>query len=136
MLSSPQQELSKLASYSADQIPDIWPFVRGHICRGLERSDWNPTEVLEGLVKSELQLWTSEREGFIEAALVTAMAEDYCLLLCVGGGNLGHWKDHLQVIERWAKDHGVNGVRIYGRRAWLRALPGFREKWVVMEKAI
>lgn len=136
MLTSPRPEKSSLHTYQADQIPDIWPFVRPHIARGLEDSDWVPSEVLESLLKSEMQLWTSENQGFIESAVVTAIQDGYCLLLCAGGGNLNHWKHYLVVIEEWAKDNGVDEIRIYGRRGWLRALPGFRERWVEMVKQL
>lgn len=73
--------------------------------------------VEEGLKKDELQLWTDK-----DMAVVTAMIEDYCLLLVCGGNGIETCIKGLPVIEEWAKNNGKKEMRIYGRKGWARVL--------------
>jgi hypothetical protein len=82
-----------------------------------------------------MQLWTS-RNDVIEAALVTTLQDDYCLLLCAGGDNADEWTQWLPIVEQWAKEHGMNKMRLYGRIGWLRKLKGFRAEYTKMTKVI
>jgi hypothetical protein len=135
-LTLPQQENSELYTYQPHQIDLIWGQVKEHIERGLDTSYYTLEEVNEALKKSEMQLWVSRRGDHVEAAMVTAIHDGYCLLLACGGENLQGWAKYLPLVERWAKGIGFNEMRIYGRRGWLRALPGFKEKTVEMVKKL
>ena len=130
------QDRFDLVCYGPEDIDALWPTVAPLIQRGLdEGSDYTIHDILSGLTNSEMQLWTAQKDG-IRAALVTALHDDYCLLAVVGGEDVHAWKDWLKVLEVWAKEKGARELRIYGRRGWLRVLPGFEVRTTEMVKVL
>ena len=128
--------MSRLVCFGSDQIDWIWPAVKEHIQLALNQgSDYTLEQIKEGLQKAEMQLWTSYNHGY-EAALVTALHDDYCLLLACGGTNAREWIEWYPIVEKWAKSKGAKEFRIYGRRGWLRMLEGFSEKYTVLTRTI
>ncbi|NJN46760.1 MAG: hypothetical protein HC808_10100 [Candidatus Competibacteraceae bacterium] len=128
--------MSELVCFTSDQIRAVWPEVSPHLQRGLDRgSNYTLRDIYKGLRRQKMQLWTS-RNDVIEAALVTSLQDGYCLLLCAGGSNADEWVHWLPVIERWAKEHGFNEMRLYGRIGWLRKLKGFRAVYTKMVKQL
>lgn len=129
--------MSELVCYKSEQIRGVWPQVRDHIKRALDRgSNYTLTNIYVGLRKNRMQLWTSQHGGYIEAALVTSIQDGYCLLLAAGGENLEQWIGWLPIVEDWAKENGATEFRIYGRIGWLRRLNGFRAEYTKMVKQL
>jgi len=122
--------MSELVCYPAEDIPTVWGLVSGHVQKALDRgSDYTAQQIYEGLCDRQMVLWTSQKDGYIEAALVTAIYEENgvksCSLIAAGGENLDSWVDWLGHVEQYAREHGAEELRIYGRYAWLRKLKGF-----------
>ena len=116
--------MSSLVCYTQDQIPYVWDEVQPLIKRALDRgSNYTLQDIRLGLCTSEMQLWTWRGEK-VEAALVTAIQSKddakWCLLLALGGTNLHEWKEHLPIVEEWARSHDCDELRIYGRSGWKR----------------
>lgn len=82
-----------------------------------------------------MQLWTSVRDGRFDAAVVTKLQDNYCLILTAGGERLEDWVQWLDIIEAWAKDNGCEEMRIYGRIGWSRVL-GYNVEYTKMTKKL
>ena len=120
-MQNPQAE-SSLVCYLPEHIPSIWADVHPLIGKALDRgSRYNRTDIFYGLIDGTMQLWTHHNQG-IEAALVTKLDDDYCLLLACGGTNMAKWQDYIAFVEDWAKSKGCKEMRIYGREGWAKAL--------------
>ena len=130
--------MSRLVTYQPDQIPGIWPYVKHHVARALDRgSIYTLQDIYERLCEGKFQLWTSQSEH-CEAALITAIQEKdckFCLLLAAGGRNMRVWVQWLPHVEEWAREHGCKELRIYGRIGWARAA-NFEIVYTKMRKAI
>jgi hypothetical protein len=59
-----------------------------------------------------------------------------CVILAWGADNQKQCQPLLQVIEDHAKAEECAAVWLYGREGWKRALPDFKLKAVIMEKAL
>ena len=96
------QAKSELVCFLPEHIPSLWATVSPLIDKALPRSRYTLSDIFNGLVTSKMQLWTaySFTGGRIEAALVTALQDGYCLLLACGGENMAEWKQWLNHKER------------------------------------
>jgi hypothetical protein len=125
---------SELVCYLPEYIPHVWAEVHPFIGTALERgSIYNRTQIFDGLIDSTMQLWTSQRDGEIEACLVTKIEEDYCLLLACAGENMQEWGKYFTILEDWAKSNGCKSLRIHGRVGWAKAF-GFEIEYAVMRR--
>lgn len=127
---------SDLICYLPEHIPDVWADVHPLIGRALDRgSRYNRTDIFYGLLDGTMQLWTHHENGCINAALVTKLDDDYCLLLACGGENMAKWQKYIGLVECWAKSKGCKEMRIYGRQGWGRAL-GYEVEYVKLRKPL
>ena len=116
----PLQE--KFRTYPSTEVLSVWPVVKPLIAVALDRgSNYTIEQIKAGLTKAEMQLWTCETDH-IQAALVTSLQDDFCLLLALGGYNMWTWREWLPIVEAWAKSKGCKEMRIYGRRGWAKVL--------------
>ncbi len=96
--------------------------------------------ILIGLKRAQLQLWCAFDQDKMIMAGITEIA-DYpkvrqCLLFLCGGKRMDLWLEALPYVEQWAKEQGCRKVLISGRRGWLRALKGYTERSIVIERDI
>jgi hypothetical protein len=126
---------ARFRTYQSTEFAEVWDEVRPLIQRALDRgSEYDINDILLGLSKTEMQLWTCETDH-IQAALITSLQDDFCLLLAIGGDNMTTWKHWIPAVESWAKAKGCREMRIYGRRGWSKAL-GYRIEFTKMSKAL
>lgn len=97
------------------------------------------TKSIEDAVLSGASLvwiaWDGEKIKAAAATELTATDTDkFCVLTACGGEDMSEWLPLLSQIETYAKDEGCKALRIFGRRGWLRALDGYRETAIVIEK--
>lgn len=85
-------------------------------------------EAKTGIEAGYFRLYTGHRS----AALVSCDQDVWRIGL--GGGDLAELKALEAVIDYERQEKGVPKLQIVGRRGWLRALPGYAERAVVMEK--
>ncbi len=57
-----------------------------------------------------------------------------CLIGHIGGDDMEKWLGFLPMIESYAREQGCVGMKIVGRKGWLRVLPDYEQTAVVMEK--
>lgn len=109
-----------ITTYQPEEIPLVWNEIEPLVEKGLARgSVFTKEDIYDGLRKCLLQLWAWEPRE-IEAILVTTIHEDACLLLLTAGKNMQDWKDHLPLIENWARSHHCKELLIQGRKGWSR----------------
>lgn len=132
----------KLMCCPPDMVGDLWPHVRAMVSRAPVKTDMGSaaeldTDVLSG--RALLWIVHSDSRG-IEVAAVTRLdlteRSKVCTILACGGEGRSRWLHLLADIEAYAKAEGCDGVRLYGRRGWKRALPDYREIGIVMERKL
>lgn len=117
-------------AYRYDQIDFVWDDYRGFIQSALDQgSNYTLEQIYEGLKNRDMQLWV----WGTEAALVTTIQDNWCLLLACGGKNMSKWVKCLPHIEDWARQNGCNQMRIYGRIGWAKVLD-YNIKCTLMDK--
>lgn len=63
-------------------------------------------------------------------------ASKVCVVTACAGNGMPRWLGLLGRIEEFARDEGCNCVRIYGRKGWLRALDGYEQRHVILDKEL
>lgn len=124
----------RLANSEADHV-GAEPFIRAACQRG--PGDLNADELFAKCATGDHQLWLSTENGQTVAACITALFIESDGLVCefIAAGGKGVL-DHIDDVSAWAKTKGCRAVRLIGRRGWLRKLPDFPLKGVILEKAI
>jgi hypothetical protein len=59
-----------------------------------------------------------------------------CVITACEGKHMARWLPLIGGIEDYAKAEGCRCVRIFGRKGWLGALEGYRQRHVIIEKAL
>ena len=125
--------LTKVLKEDVDQhFPIAWPRLQ----KAVERSGRITREkLLETLKSGDCQLWVSG-----SLAAVTSISKHplktVCLIWLCGGKGLARAKRHLQSIEEWARSAGCDVIEIQGRAGWSRALDGYAQTSVTLEKSL
>lgn len=115
--------MSYLVTYQSCDIPNVWEEVKGYIESALIPSNYTVDDILAGLCNKKMQLWVwkgSKIYGALVTMIQTKNEITFCLFLALGGSKIEEWKDHLYLVEDWAKTNGCTEMRIYGRRGWAR----------------
>lgn len=96
-------------------------------------------DVAAELDREHAQLWEVRKGGDpCLAAAVTRLCEDGAaeFWLC-GGADMAEWLDPLiDKVSRWARDEGKTRLRLIGRPGWKRTLPDWKERGVILERAL
>jgi hypothetical protein len=123
------------------QAHEFWPFVAPRIEAAMRKGRLTDFAQVERSVRNGSALlwlaWTGEK---ILAAAVTelgaANGETFCTVVACGGHDRGRWLHLLAELEAYGKREGCQAMRIYGRRGWLKLLPGYRTTRVLLEKEL
>lgn len=102
--------------------------------------DFTATSIKRALDKGDLQLWCHFGGESMNMAVVTELADfalrRVCLILLIGGEDRDDWLHHLGTIEAWAKDKGAQVCRLYGREGWVKVLPEYGRRGVILEREL
>lgn len=98
-----------------------------------------PEDVIRQAKECDCQLWSyHDGEKFVGVAgtrIHSNVLGKLCSLwLCVGTVEPDVMYGVFGEIEKWARSIGCYGMEISGREGWLRRLPGFTKKAVILEK--
>jgi hypothetical protein len=118
-----------------------WPHIEPLLAEFTEKTCLiTPADVLKQATQGEVQLWAyhdGEFRAVVATRIYTNAVGRVCqLYICIGHDVSELLEGGYLQIERWARDIGCYAMEIVGRKGWLRALPGFAEKAVVMEKRL
>lgn len=96
--------------------------------------------VLQGLTSRTHLLWLVSRGDELAAAFTTRVAQyplkSMLVIECLGGSRLKEWAARTtETLQNFAKDYGLDGIEMFGRDGWVRALKpyGWKHSMVVCE---
>ena len=100
-------------------------------------------DIYDSLKEYDHQLWVAFDSGTIKGAVVTNIItyprrKILCMSFC-GGIELKDWKDPmLELLKRFAKDSGCDGIEATARRGWAKVFEndGYKGHWVTFELPI
>lgn len=127
-----------LTAVPAEHIKDVWPAVAPMLYPAVQMSNGriDMSSVFSWLVDRRYILWlmyesyktySLEEQNRLGAAFVTREAHYPCRkMLCVdiaGGSDMRSWVTEADATFRaYARDAGLDGIELYGRPGWTRAL--------------
>ncbi len=121
----------------------IWSSVEGFIRSAFTKHSGDETEedAKNLLAAGRAQLWIAHDGRGIRAAAITRLAvvpngRRICFVMACGGEGVKEWASHLGDIEKFAKTNRCDAVRLSGRRGWRTVFPGYKEPFVILEKAL
>jgi hypothetical protein len=97
-------------------------------------------DILDSITDYDHVLWVAFNEGKIKGAVVTDFVtypkrKLLCMSFC-GGEDLHEWKvPMLELLQRFARDTGCDGIEATARRGWAKIFKddGFQDHWVTFE---
>jgi hypothetical protein len=100
-------------------------------------------DIYDSLKEYDHQLWVAFDGGKIKGAVVTNIItypkrKILCMSFC-GGVGLKDWKDPmLELLKKFAKDVGCDGIEATARRGWAKVFEndGYKGHWVTFELPI
>jgi hypothetical protein len=132
---------AELVCVDPRRVLEIWPYVAPLLKAACVRTGLNALADIEAdILSGRSLLWLAWNGQAIEAAAATVLIETeigkVCIITACGGRAMRRWLPLIFEIENYAKAEGCSRVRIFGRKGWLRALEGFEEKYVIMDKEL
>ena len=123
------------------RVLEIWPHVSSLLKAACDRTGLNAFADIEtDILSGRSLLWIAWNGKAIEAAAATILIDTeigkVCVITACGGRAMRRWLPLIAEIENYARDEGCARVRIFGRKGWLRALEGFEEKHIIMDKEL
>jgi len=127
------------------QVRAIWPLAEPLLRRAIARTGLSSFNDIEReILCGNALLWLAlEGEGSKIAILAAAStrlqqtdAGKVCVITACGGKDMSRWLNLIGRIEEFARNEGCNCVRIYGRKGWLRALDGYEQRHIVLDKEL
>ncbi len=100
-------------------------------------------DIYDSLKEYDHHLWVAFNGSEIKGAVVTNIItyprrKVLCMSFC-GGVELKEWKDPmLDLLKRFAKDSGCDGIEATARRGWAKVFEndGYKGHWVTFELPI
>jgi hypothetical protein len=134
---------AKLVCVDPERVREIWPHVELLLRQAIARTGLSAfvdieRDILNGHALVWIAVGGAESARAIEAAVATSLqqtdAGKVCVITACAGANMARWLPLIAGIEAYARDEGCHCVRIFGRKGWLRALDGYAEKHIIMDK--
>lgn len=135
------KEAPPLLCVAPQLIPKFWPSVKPFIESAyLAVDEFMPEDMESSLLAGSRLLWLCLRKNVVLAALVTALEPKPSgkALRCVaiGGTNFEYWQACEARIMEYAAAEGCVKAVLEGRNGWARALSGWRQTRVHLEKTL
>jgi hypothetical protein len=120
---------------------EVWPHVAPLIARAMRRGGLSAAaDVARDLAAGTALLWLAWDGERILAAAVTALelveGEKLCTIVACGGEGFARFGPLIGGLERYARAEGCARMRICGRKGWVRLLPDYRVRRVIIEKQL
>jgi hypothetical protein len=131
-------------------IYDLWPHVLPNLLKGMHANpNMDMDEILEGLLDQSVQLWVvipKDGRRELTAVFLTSVERDkgewVLSLYGLGGQHPKKWVMACHAaMHRYAKQQECRRVRMCGRPAWQRILPGYavvgeKQGHLIYERAV
>lgn len=128
----------------ADEIPGLWPMIRGGVMRALETSDGESTvdDIREGLVAGRTSLGVMQTDGALLGVVFKILAFQrfkVARILLAFGRDMEGLRDVMREGERWARAQGCSYVEGWAgtpSRARLFRRYGYEPRYTVVRKKL
>jgi hypothetical protein len=123
------------------RIHEFWPYVAPLLKAACVRTGLNAFADIEAdILSGRSLLWIAWNGRAIEAAAATILIDTeigkVCIITACGGRAMQRWLPLIADIENYARVESCARVRIFGRKGWARALEGFEERHIIMDKEL
>ena len=127
------------------RVHEIWPLAEPLLRRAIARTGLSAFHDIEReIFCGNALLWLAvegeESNIAILAAASTRLqrtdAGRVCVITACAGKDMSRWLRLIGRIEEFARNEACNCVRIYGRKGWLRALDGYEQRHVILDKEL
>lgn len=123
----------------SDQLGQYWPEIVKFL-QMIDNPEWSVDDVFEEISDKEAQVWGMVSHGTIKGIWITKIMQNsqkYGLVWIAAGSGLEEGLPlFLSCTERWFKEMGCEYVKIFGRRGWKKALPGYVEHSIELRKVL
>ena len=133
--------LAELVCVDPARVREFWPHVCPLLKAACRRTKLNAFADIEAdILAGRSLLWLAWDGRTVEAAAATILINSeigrVCIITLCGGSDMKRWLPLIEQIEAYARNEACKRVRIYGRKGWLRALDGYEEKHIIMDKEL
>ena len=108
-----------------NQLANVWPQVAPWIAEAINRregwGDENLLDVLIALARNTYGLWHEPGE-FAAVVQLTQMPRQSVATIVYAGGKIDSLPRLWQESTRWARQNGIDVIRLFGRAGWERLL--------------
>ena len=130
---------AELVCIDPAQVERLWPLVSHHIRRAMERGGMGRFADVEcDVLGANAYLWLAIDAGAVLAAAVTQVTQRndqrLCTIVACGGRDWARWGGLIDGLEEYARAENCARMEIAGRPGWLRRLPGYRLRKIVIGK--
>ena len=81
---------------------------------------WEPEDILDAIRERDMQLWAAVDAEGLHAILITRLVRYprvlECELFIWSGRMTDGWRQHLEVVEQWAREQGCHYMTSMSRR--------------------
>ena len=136
---------AELVCVDPKRVHEIWPHVAPLLRQAIARTGLSAfSDIERDVLLGRALLWLAVENEQGRAVLVAAAstslqqtdAGKVCVITACAGRHMSRWLPLIERIEDYARNEGCRCVRIYGRKGWLRALQGYAQRNVVLDKEL
>lgn len=108
-----------------EQLSNIWPQVSPWIAEAINArengGDENLLDVLIGIARNHYALWVEAGE-FAAVVQIAQFPRQRVATILYAGGRLDAFQALFEAAKKWARQNGIDVIRIWGRPGWEKAL--------------
>lgn len=117
-----------------DKLADVWPEVHPWIERAISRGqgDENVWDVFVALARGTYVLWHAPTRFAAVVQTVRQPRQSVATILYCGGTGLSEIEEAFAFGKLWARENGIDVMRVWGREGWERLL-GMERVGVILQ---
>lgn len=136
---------AELICVDPEFVHQVWPLAEPLLRRAVARTGLSAfCEIEREILCGNALLWLAVEDAGGKVAILAAAstslqrtdAGKVCVITACAGEDMRRWLNLIGRIEEFARNEDCICVRIYGRKGWLRALDGYQQKYIVVDKEL
>jgi hypothetical protein len=132
---------AELCCVDPAQVARIWPHVSHLVRRAMARGGMGRfADVERDVLGANAYLWLAVESGAVLAAAVTQVTQDrdrrLCTIVACSGHDFARWGALIEGLEAYARAENCVRMEIAGRPGWLKRLPDYRLRKIVIRKEL
>ena len=125
------KKMLEMEGILSHEIDSVWEKVSPMLNKALRYSfgKYTTESIREFLKGEQMQLWVGidyyEIRAFTITQIVNYPGKKILIIMFAGGSDLSGWLSYIEILKRFAKKKGCDGIEIYGRNGWVKKLKPF-----------